>query len=140
MSEELRSKAKQTTVFLADGRPEVRSALRLVLEQEPAWKVVGEADSAEGLLDRMQVSDPDMLLLDWELPESDRCCPSKRLGERLVPTLLSHDPSLLIVAMSSRPENDRVSLDAGAHGFVCKCGPPELLLRMLRSVLSGGRR
>ena len=139
MVDERPSEREHKRVFLADGRQEVRSALRLLLEQEPLWKVVGEANKAEGLLERVLAAGPDLLLLDWELPESTKCCASRRLGEDLVSTLRSRIPALLIVTMSGRPEIGRASLEAGASGFVCKCEPPDLLLKTVRSVLSGGR-
>lgn len=55
-------------VFLADDQAKVRAALRLLLEQEPGLSVVGEVTEAKDLLAQVQVTQPDVVLLDWELP------------------------------------------------------------------------
>ena len=55
-------------VLLADDHPRVRSALRLILEQEPNFQVVGETADATGLLLAVNEKAPDLVLLDWELP------------------------------------------------------------------------
>ena len=55
-------------IFLADDQAKARSALRLLLEQEPGLSVVGEATETEDLLAQVQRTQPDLVLLDWELP------------------------------------------------------------------------
>jgi len=55
-------------VFLADDQAKVCSALRLLLEQELGLRVVGEATEAKDLLAQVQRTQPDLVLLDWELP------------------------------------------------------------------------
>jgi DNA-binding NarL/FixJ family response regulator len=54
-------------VLLADDQSKVRSASRLLLEQEPGMSVVGEAVEAEDLLAQVEATQPDLVLLDWEL-------------------------------------------------------------------------
>ena len=56
-------------VLLADDQMKVRSALRLLLEQEPGLSVVGEAAEAKDLLAQVGTERPDLVLLDWELPD-----------------------------------------------------------------------
>ena len=55
-------------VLLADDQAEVRSALRFLLEQELGMRVVGEVAEVEALLAQNEVTQPDLVLLDWELP------------------------------------------------------------------------
>ncbi|MCZ7674175.1 MAG: response regulator transcription factor [Chloroflexi bacterium] len=62
------SREEKMRVLLADDQMRVRSALRLLLEQEPGFQVVGEAADATGLLLAATEKAPDLLLLDWELP------------------------------------------------------------------------
>jgi DNA-binding NarL/FixJ family response regulator len=107
-------------VLLADDQSKVRSALRLLLEQEPGIQVLGEAVDTTGLLDWVKEACPDLVLLDWELPG---------LGvDRLLPTLRELCPGLAVIALSGRPEARRAALDAGADAFVSKGDPPEQLL------------
>jgi DNA-binding NarL/FixJ family response regulator len=108
-------------VFLADDQPRVRSALRLLLEQDPQLSVVGEAAAAEGLLAQVRAAHPDLLLLDWELPGLQATNP-------LLPALRALCPRLSVIALSGRPEARRAALAAQANAFVSKGDPPERLL------------
>ena len=55
-------------VFLADDKAEVRSALRLLLEQDMGMTVVGEAAETGALLAQVEVACPDVVLAGRELP------------------------------------------------------------------------
>jgi DNA-binding NarL/FixJ family response regulator len=114
-------------VLLADDQVKVRSALRLLLEQEPDMRVVGEAADATGLLLATK-KDADVVLLDWELPGLP--------ADQLLRLLKYERPFLKIVGMSSQPQARLAALDAGAHAFVSKNEPPERVLAVIRG-LSG---
>jgi DNA-binding NarL/FixJ family response regulator len=107
-------------ILLADDQPQVRSALRLLLEQQRDLHVLGEAVDAQGVLDWVRARRPDLVLLDWELPGL------RRIGG--LPALRALCPDLHIVVLSGRPEARQKALDAGADAFVSKGDPPERLL------------
>jgi len=113
-------------LLLADDQPKVRSALRLLLEQEPDLCVMGEATGTEDLIAQMAESCPDMVLLDWEL--------SGQQPADLLKALHKCCPRLLVIVLSGRPEMRQAALAAGAHAFVSKGDPPEQLLAALRAV------
>jgi len=106
-------------ILLADDQHKVRSALRLLLEQETGLQVVGEAVDAEGLLAGTTATCPDLVLLDWELPG---------LTDGTLSVLRTTHPELYVIALSGRPEAHRAALAAGADAFVSKANPPERLL------------
>ena len=106
-------------IFLADDQHKVRSALRLLLENETGVQVVGEAVDAEGLLAGTTATCPDLVLLDWELPG---------LTDGTLSVLRRTHPGLCVIALSGRPEARRGALAAGADAFVSKANPPERLL------------
>ena len=107
-------------VLLADDQSKVRSALRLILEQQPDLNVLGEAVDAQGLLDWVRLVCPDVVLLDWELPGLSR--------HDLLSALRARCPHLKVIALSGRPEACQAALAAGADAFVSKGDPPEQLL------------
>ena len=115
-------------VLLADNRPHVRSALQILLKYEPEVYVVGEANDASSLLAQIQVIDPDVTLLDWELPGLSA------IGS--LPALRANFPHLLVIALSGRPEARQEALDAGADAFISKIEPPEQLLAALHTLNS----
>jgi len=107
-------------VLLADDQTKVRSALRLVLEHQPDVEILGEAVDTTGLLDWVKAANPDVLLLDWELPGLPAVA--------LLPLLHSLQPDLCVIALSGRPEAGETALEAGADAFVSKGNPPECLV------------
>jgi DNA-binding NarL/FixJ family response regulator len=123
-------------IFLADDQPGVRSALRLLLEQEPGLHVVGEAAETETLLTGVQETQPDLLLLDWELPARRSLAhlvdpPGTEADDarrRLLTLLHALCPNLFVIALSCGPEARQQALAAGADAFVSKGDPPEHLL------------
>lgn len=112
-------------MLLADDQLTVRSALRLLLEQEPGFQVVGEAADATGLLLATE-KEADLVLLDWELPGLP--------AGQLLRLLKYERPSLMVVAMSSQPEACSEALAAGALAFVSKNEPAERVLAVIRSL------
>ena len=120
-------------VFLADDQPKVRSALRLLLEQERGLCVVGEAAEAEDLLAQIKATRPDLMLLDWELPGL-ALANSVGSEKHLLLALHAHCPDLRVVALSGQLEARQAALAAGADAFVSKGDPPERLLTTLRAL------
>ena len=107
-------------ILLADGRPKVRFALRALLTRQTAPHVLHEATDAQDLLTLAEVSCPDLILLDWELPG---LAPSE-----LIPALRRACPNAAVIALSGKVSARREALAAGVDAFVSKGDPPERLL------------
>lgn len=118
-------------VLIADDRAEVRSGLRLLLEQEPGSYVVAEVAEPAALLAAAREFRPDALLVDWELP-------GREVAD-LLPLVRSACPGLRVVAMSGRPEVRKAALAAGADAFISKGEEPARVLATLRSLSGRGR-
>lgn len=127
-----RSDQEQTAVriLVAESRPEVRSALRLLIEQDEVMVVTTEAAKVEELLRQVRIACPDVVLLDCDLP-------GIRVSE-VMPQLRSICPAVQVVALCTRPEMRGAVLSAGADAFVCKTEPPERLLAILQSSIGPG--
>jgi DNA-binding NarL/FixJ family response regulator len=107
-------------VLLADDNPKVRFALTTLLQRRSELVVVGEANDAAKLLVRVAEDEPDLLLMDWQLPGLTE------VGS--IPALRKKFPDLMIVVLSGRPELAHEALSLGADDFVSKIDPPENLL------------
>jgi DNA-binding NarL/FixJ family response regulator len=116
-------------VVLADDQAEVRSALRLILEDQQGLHVSSEACRADELLRAVEDVRDGVVILDWELPGLQTT--------DLLRVLAATRPDLKVIALSGRLEARRAALDAGADAFVSKCDPPEELLRVVRAVCGG---
>jgi DNA-binding NarL/FixJ family response regulator len=112
-------------ILVADDQPKVRFALRVLLERQPGLAIVGEATDRNDLLNRVEMTLPDVVLLGWELPgltSMDSLSPLRRIR-----------PNLLVIALSGRSEARLAALSAGADAFVSKGDPPESLLAAIRT-------
>ncbi|MHB1134371.1 MAG: response regulator [Chloroflexota bacterium] len=115
-------------VLLADDDADVRSALRLFLESVPGLKVVAETAQAWDMVSMAREVQPDLVLLDWELPSiSDGLA---------LQAIRDSSPHCTIVAMSSRREAQPCALALGASDFICKVDPPEDLLAVLERAVA----
>jgi len=121
-------------VLLADDQVEIRSALRLLLDQRPGLTVTGEAVDEEDLIDKARETRPDLVLLDWELPAHGRFHGRCGSAIKLMSSLRAVCPGVKVIALSGRPEAQAEALSAGAEMFVSKGEPPERLLEALRAV------
>jgi DNA-binding NarL/FixJ family response regulator len=113
-------------VLLADDDPKVRSALRLLLENEPGITIAGECAAADELVEQVLRTSADMVLLDWGLPELR--------ASGAVDHLRAANSACQIVALSASPEDRADALQAGVDRFVCKGDAPETLLLAVREV------
>ncbi|MFZ0548495.1 MAG: response regulator transcription factor [Candidatus Promineifilaceae bacterium] len=114
-------------VLIADDQLRVRSALRLLLEQETDFEIVGESADAIGILLAVAEKTPDLLLLDWELPGLPIT--------HLLRLLRYECPSLKVIAMSARPEVEQPVKEAGLQAFLSKNELPERVLAVIRAHL-----
>lgn len=113
-------------VLLADGEPDVRWALRLVLTHDLGMQVVGEAGDTAELWTRLHSAAPDLLLLDWAMFGPG--------ATGAVGRLRSQFPRLCIVALSGHPAARSAALAAGAHAFVSKADAPDQLMAALKAM------
>jgi DNA-binding NarL/FixJ family response regulator len=118
-----------TRVFLADAKLETRSALRLLLK-DMQMQVVGEAVDWPSALAQVPGMNPDMLVLDWELPAG--------VGAALA-ELRAACPNLRVVVLSSQLDARQAALHAGADAFISVGDSPDRVTERLRSAAGDGR-
>ncbi len=116
----------EMNILIGDAQPRVRFGLRLLLEQQPGWRVDGEAEDAQALLAHILGGCPDLVLLDWELPGMP--------AAELLTAIRKACPHLKVVFMSSRDELRHAALQSGADLFAYKADPPEKLLGLIREL------
>ena len=97
-----------------------------MIDQDHAFCVVGEADSADELLRRIPTTHPQVVLLDWELPGLP--------DAHKLNILHRVSPQLKVIALSGQPEARAHALADGADVFISKSDPPEGVLIALYSV------
>ena len=115
-----------TRVYIADAKPEERSALRLLL-LDLKMDVVGEAADWSTTLANAPASRLDMLLVEWDLLPS---APGAALDE-----LRKACPAALVIVLISHLDaRQQAALSAGADAFISKGETPERVAERLRTV------
>ena len=117
-------------VLLADDHQLVRTGFRVILELEDDIEVVGEAADGEQAVTLARKLDPDVVLMDVEMPGTDGLEATRRITAE-------DGPSVLILTTFDRDEYLFAALQAGASGFLLKNGTPEALTEAVRVVARG---
>lgn len=120
-----------TTILLADDHAVLRSGLKLLLESQPDFKVIGEASTGLETLDLAERLQPDLILLDLSMPGLN--------GLDALPALRKVAPQakILILTMYDDPQYLRATLKQGASGYVLKKAADAELISAIRAVLRG---
>lgn len=101
-------------------------ALFLFLESEPGMNVVGITDRLSGFITQVEATQPDILLLEWNLPP-------QKLADLLADIRnLGGSPKILF--FSSNPREKEKILADGANYFIRKDSPPDELLPILNNL------
>ena len=120
----VREKQEQTRILIAEEKAAARRALREYLQAQPGLDVVAEAADGGSLLEQTQVTCPDLILLEWDLPGQPKT--------DLFASLRNLDCQPLVVVLGNRPESSSPATDAGADAFVFKGHGPRKVLTTIR--------
>ena len=121
-----------TTILIADDHPMVLSGIRAVLENTP-FEVIASAENGLQVLSTLASAKPDILLLDFNMPELNGLQVLRTLRER-------KDKRLVVLLMADISQHDlREAIQLGANGVILKQTAPSQLLLCLEHVLGGGR-
>ena len=120
-------------VALVDDHHLIREGLRLVLQGDPGFEIVGEAADHASAIDLVMTERPDVLLLDLTFPEGDALPLLRALRAR------QPDLKVMVLTMHSDPETVRQALAAGAAGYMVKGAQSRELSEAIRAVARGDR-
>lgn len=122
------------TILIVDDDPLARRMLRVILDNEPEFEVVGEADDGDVAVDQVAALDPDIVLMDIRMPNVNGIEATRRLVERN-----PDRPRVLVVTTFEYDEYVYEALKEGARGFLLKrwVESPDFFLRQISSTASG---
>jgi len=119
------------SVLIVDDHPVVRQGLRVLLEVQDGFAVVGEAGDADTALALADGQRPDVILLDLKLPGRDGIAVLTELKARECPA------RVLVLTSATEPAAASLAVRSGASGVLYKDVDPDALVRAIRSVHDG---
>lgn len=121
----------QIRVLLADDHKLMRSGLRLLLEQQPEFVVVGEADDGYQAVAQAQSLKPDVVVMDIGMPNLNGIEAARKISE------LQPDAAIVMLSMHSDEGYVLRALRAGARGYLLKDSAEGDLAQAVRAVSEG---
>ncbi|MBN8644548.1 MAG: response regulator transcription factor [Planctomycetes bacterium] len=123
----------RSTVVIADDHPVLRQGLRAHLETAGGFSVVGCVGDAQSAINLCRERQPDVLLMDVEMPGRDA------LGAMVDVKSASPCTRIVVLTAFCRDAVIEAAVRGGASGYLLKSDPPETLLKSLALVLIGER-
>ena len=121
----------QIRILLADDHTIIRSGLRLLLDQQPDFKVIAEASNGREAVDLAAELHPEIAVLDIGMPQLN--------GIEATQQIVSKDPPTQVVILSMHADEGYVlrALKAGARAYILKNSAEADLIRAVRTVAEG---
>ncbi len=118
-------------ILIADDHPLFRKGMRTLLASMPKTEVVGEATTGKEAVDRALALQPDIVLMDLQMPEGG--------GLTAIRSLTSANPEtrILVVTLFEDDESVFAALKAGARGYVLKDADEDEMIRAIQAVARG---
>lgn len=123
--------SERRTVLLVDDHTLFRQGLKLLLDQNTLYEVVGEAATIAEACSLVGASAPEIILMDIDLPGHNGI-EGTRMILRQLPT-----SKVIIISMYAKIDYVIQSLQAGAVGYIVKDSTPDMLLSALSFVTQG---
>jgi len=122
---------EQIRILVADDHPIVRDGLIAILSTQPDFQVVGEAASGVEVVRLVDQLDPDVILLDLEMPEMD--------GVQALEQIRQTHPHSQAIVFTAFDTDERIlaAVRAGAKGYLLKGSPREEIFRAVRLASQG---
>lgn len=124
----------ELSIVLADGDQHVRTHLRDLIESQSNIVVLGECDTTESTLFKVEATHPQILLLDISLPVQSS------LGVLELIRLASDVSRVIVMSLHKDEIYVRETFQAGAMGFILKTDPAHKLLRSIHLTAQCDRR
>lgn len=123
--------AEVIRILVADDHPVVREGLVAILSTQPDFEVVGEATSGVEVVQLVNQLNPDVVLLDLEMPEMD--------GVQVLERIRHIQPQVQAIVFTAFDTDERIlaAVRAGAKGYLLKGSPREEIFKAVRLANQG---
>jgi DNA-binding NarL/FixJ family response regulator len=119
-------------ILVADDHPVVRDGLVAILDTQPDFVVAGQASTGTDVIRQATLLDPDVVLLDLEMPDMD--------GVQALRQLRAIRPETQVIIFTAFDTDELIvgAVQAGAQGYLLKGAPRDEIFQAIRVVAAGG--
>jgi DNA-binding NarL/FixJ family response regulator len=123
---------KILTILVYEDRPDLRGSLEMLLGGLPDLQLAGAFPNCKNVAEEVAVHQPDVVLMDINMPEYD--------GLYGLQIIKETSPETEVIMFTVFEEEDKIfaSLEAGASGYLLKDTPPMKLYEAIKDVILGG--
>jgi DNA-binding NarL/FixJ family response regulator len=118
-------------ILIADDHPHARKAILAMLEDDPYFDIVGQAKNGKEAIEMSQQLNPDIILMDIQMPELNGLEATKVIKEK------SPFIKIIILSVSDNVADLFTAIQYGAQGYLLKNMDPDEWLQYLHSVVEG---
>jgi DNA-binding NarL/FixJ family response regulator len=118
-------------VLIADDHPIFSGGLRQVLQGDPTFELVGEAQDGEAALQHIEKEQPDVAVLDIDMPKKDGFDVVRAMGERKLSS------AVIFLTMHKDEELFNGAMNLGVRGYVLKESAFSELVESIKVVVAG---
>ena len=104
------AKTSPVRILVVDDSELMRRALRMLLEQRDQWRVCSEATNGREAIKKAQQSSPDVIVMDFQMPEMNGLDAAREIGQR-VPEI-----PILMVTLHMSPQLEQQAKRIGIRG------------------------
>ncbi len=118
-------------IILADDHEMFRAGLKGLLEKEKVFKIVGQAQDGEDLLEKLSSIRTDCVVIDLSMPNMDGLATLKEIRKKF-PKIKS-----LVLTMQKDVEHFKHAMAAGACGYILKDSAFDHLVMAIKMIMKG---
>ncbi len=120
-------------ILIVDDHQAMRDALKIILELEPDFQVLGDAQDGVKAMELAYTLSPDVIIMDIDLGEMH--------GIEVTEQVLALQPDICVIGFSMHTDPDLAKdmCKAGAKAFLTKTDPSELLIAAIRDCLKNSK-
>ncbi len=122
---------KEIRIVMADDHPIVRQGLRQIIETDRAVKIIAEAGDGETALELIEKHQPNVAVLDIDMPKMDGFDVIRALREKKIKV------EIVFLTMHSEDEIFEEAMDLGVKGYVLKDSAVNDIVASIKSVANG---
>jgi DNA-binding NarL/FixJ family response regulator len=123
--------SKEIRILIADDHPIFRSGLRMMIEADPLLKIVAEAENGESALAGIRKLQPDVAVLDIDMPQPDGLAIANQALQERLPV------EIIFLTMHKERAFFDAALHAGVKGFIVKDGAANEIIGCIKAVAAG---